>query len=674
MARGRGAYDVTLDDGFQIMGFNLAAGDAGRPPVVPVEVGPASLAEVVRNADVPRVIDNLDAGMGYSRRVAQVPNGYAYTLPGYCRAPGGVFMPSGKLTEIALPTTGWTPSWLWGSKRFNSKVYVFSNGPWVLRIADDGASMTIFTTLGGSIAGAAVFNNKLFVSTSVGLYNLDGVTMAWTGPTAAIQRRALVVANWRPLGVPTDVLIGLSSEFNGNAVRWCPITADPMVDTNWSAPVRIGGDLQSFYSTHTIVAAPRHVYFTRPDGLYDMDELGARTFNIAPWIAESPDYFNGGWGMAVGDGVYYGHSQGLAFIPTTGDAQYQPEWATPGWGLPYEGPVRGYPITGCLYQGWGFLAQWSSGAAAPETYISAGRRDPGGPGGGMAYGQASHVWHGAEAVVPNGVQHMQPYTLEWAIGQPRLLLTTTNHTVPYQIKAYWQSLPKWGTPLQEMIWGGGFVPDDHASLFLPADPWDHPSAVKTLLQLEMVTERLAVGSDLLKAYALADEGSFAEQGTAEEGSYTSMAPIETTEGRFISVRVDAIGSPILRSLALRSAVGVELRESRVYRVILAYDNALKSARARETADPERRMMDLRGMLGRVVMLDDGEAYGPMRVRLLQVMAGERRRLGGAQRAGSNGAEGAWAIVVPILVSILDRPFRWDGPPATDRFDRDRTWA
>jgi hypothetical protein len=662
MTRSLGKFDIVFESDDRLLGFQLAE------PSTRFELDPARLDEQARHADVPRVIDNLDAGMGYSRRIGTVPNGYAYTLPGYCRAPGGIFMPAGKLTPITLPAAGWTPSWLIASKRFNTKIYVFSNQRWVLRIADDGASMTIFATLAGDIAGAAVFNNRLYVSTSVGLYYLDGTTMAWSAPAAGVIRGQLEVVNWRPLGVPTDVLVGISNDFGRNGIRWCPITADPMVDGNWSAPVRVGADLQ--YGINTIVAAPRHVYFTRPNGCYDMDELGTRTFNIAPWVAESVDYYNGWWGMAVGDGLYYAHSQGLAWIPTTGEAQYKPEWATPGWGLPYEGPIRGFPVTSCLYQGWGLLAQWAPEIEA-QTYLSAGRRDPGGAAGSMAYGQASHIWHGAEAIVPGGVMHMAPYSLEWASGQPRLLLTSQDGA---SVTAYWQSLAKWGNPLQELIWGGGFVPEDHASLFLPADPWDRPSSVKTLLQMDMVTERLDPASRTLRAYARADEETaWADYGTAETGAYTGLAPLETTEGRFITTRVDAIGSPILRSLELRSAIGVELREARSYTVILAWDNALKGARGRETADPERRLEDLRSLLGRICTLDDGSADGTRRVRVLQVHAGERRPMGGPARAGAAGTVGAWAVTARVMVSVLDRPFRWDGPADTDRFDADRVW-
>jgi hypothetical protein len=672
--RARGKYDVLFDDGFELLGFNLA-NEGGRPAVVSFESSPARTDMTVQNADVARIVDNLDGGMGYSRRLEQVPNGYAYTLPGYCRSPGGIFMPPGKVTEISMPpTTGGAGSWvqapLWGSVRFVNQIWVFSTTGFVLRLTADGTAMEVVGTLVGNIRGAAVFNNRLYVASTAGLIYYDPVT-SWSAPSPTVVRRSLVGTNWRPLGVPTDVLVGLSSEYGGNAVRWCPITADPMVDANWSAPVRIGGDLQ--YGTHAIVGAPRHVFFTRPDGVYDMDELGTRAFNIAPWISSSVDYYNGLWGMSVGEGLYYGHSQGLAFIPTTGEAQYRPEWATPGWGLPYEGPIRGIPTTGCLYQGWGFLAQWVPGTA--QTYISAGRRDPAGAGGGMAYGQASHVWHGAEAVMADHVDHMTPYTLEWGSGQPRLLMTTSFGTDPYTVKAFWQSLPKWGNPLQELIWGGGFDPGDTAALYLPADPWDRPSAIKTLLELEMVTERLSLGSDTLQGYAMSDPPSaWTDYGTAEEGAWSSLAPLETVEGRYLSVRVDAVGSPVLRSVALRAAVGVQLREARTYRLVLAWDNALKGARSRETADPERRLFALRGMLGRIIRLDDGEHGGPFRVRVLQVLAGERVRLGGPARASANGTEGAWAIVVPVTVSFLDKPFRWDGRPATDRFDIDRTWA
>src|SRR4029434_8168806 len=151
-------------------------------------------------------------------------------------------------------------------------------------------------------------------------------------------------------------------------------------------------------------------------------------------------------------------------------------------------------------------------------------------------------------------------------------------------------------------------------------------------------------SRTLRAYARADdETAWTDYGTAETGSYTGLAPLETTEGRYIATRIDAIGSPILRSLELRSAIGVELREARSYTVILAWDNALKGARGRETAHPERRLAGLRSLLGRICTLDDGSADGTRRVRVLQVQAGERRPLGGAARAGAAGQGGCRAV-------------------------------
>jgi len=674
--RSRGAYDLTLEDSYHLMGFNLAT-DGGRPAVVSYEDSPARADQTVQHADVPLIIDNLDAGMGFSRRVQGVPNGYAYAYPGYTRAPGGVFMPAGKLREIALPAT-WNAAFIVGSETVtsagNTHTYLFTQGPDLLVLAPDGLSASVAATVAApfSVGGWAVFGNKLYLAGGSGMVSFDLATGSLSAPVRTVLRSHLAVVNWRPLGVPTDVLVGISNDFNWSAVRWCPITADPMVDTNWSAPVRVGTDLQ--YQTHKLVAAPRHVYMLRPDGVWDMDELGSRSFNIAPWVHEGLDFFNGGWGIHLGDGLYYSHAQGLAFISTSGETQYKPDWAHPGWGLPYEGAVRGRVNTGALHNGWGLVGMWSESGTS-ESYVLAGRRDP------AAYGQATHTWHGAEAVVPGGIQHMRVQTTAWANGWPELLITTNDATAPNGVRAYRQSLTKTGTPLQEILWGGPFEPADAASLFLPADPWERPSAVKSMLQYDFLTERMNVGSDILKLYAQADgkdragvAGSWDLQGTVEDSPYDTLAPLELTEGRFISHRIDLVGHPILRSVALRAAVGIELREARTYRVVLAWDNALKGARSRETADPERRMLELRGMLGRIVHLDDGGPGGPRRARVLQVSGGERRRLGGPARAAANGTEGAWALVASVTVSFLDHPFSWNGNPETDRFDVDRTWA
>lgn len=656
MSRSRGKWDLVFETDDRVMGFQLAE------PAARFELEPARLDEQARNSDVPRIIDNLDAGMGFSRRVERVPNGYAYTMPGFCRSPGGIFHPPGKLTEITLPAAGWVPGYITQAIRFNNTIFLTTRGRSILALSGDGATATVAATFAsqmGPSGSAAVFNNRLYVMTEGGLYYSDAGG-GWSGPHPPL-RGVPAVVNWRPLGVPTDVMVATSTEFGGNAVRWVPIDRDPTVDANWSAPLRVGGDLQ--YGIHRLVAAPRRVFILRPDGIYDIDELGTRAFNIAPWIGSLPDANNGIFGMTVGNGVYYTHSQGLAFVPTTGEAQYRPEWATPGWGLPYEGPVRGAGYYGCLHDGWGLFGQWDP--IADQSFVSAGRRDE------SAYGQASHVWHGAEAVVPGRTTLLQSMTLAWAGGNPQLLICSTGTG---GVRAFWQSLPRFGSPLQDLLYGGGFVPADLASLFLPADPWDRPSSVKTLLQMDMVTERLDPTSDTLKGLARADEETaWADYGTAETGNYTGLAPLETTEGRFIQARVDAIGSPVLRSLELRSAIGVELREARRYTVILAWDNALKGARGRETADPERRLDDLRSLLGRVCTLDDGSADGTRRVRVLQVQAGERKPMGSAARAGAAGTVGAWAITAQVMVSVLDRPFRWDGRADVDRLDADRVW-
>lgn len=696
MNRSRGGFDVVFTLSDRIIGFNLAhalprGGFPAKPAVMSSQMSPGRLDEEIRNADLPRVIDNLDAGMGYSRRLESVPNGYAYTMPGYTRAPGAVFMPAGKLTEIAMPaiTANLGKNRITGSEFFDGAIYLRTLRNQVLKIEPDGASATISATFGADWYGygMAVFNNRLYVAgTTAGLaYKTAGG--GWSAANPGVQRQWLVTTTWRPQGIPTQVMLSIAPDYNWSGLVWCPITADPMDGASWSAPVPVGPDRAR--RAGPIIAAPRHAYVYARDGIYDVDELGVRAFNIAPWIGENVDSWNGIWGMHVGGGAYYAHSQGLAYVPTNGETQTAPEWAQPGWGLPYEGPMLGVPTAGTLEGGWGMLGLLTPPVYPPNedstappgyysSYIVAGRRDPGGPGGGMAYGQASHIWHGVEAVLPGMITHMRVYTTAVAAGWPRLLICTTDEANPSQVRAFWMSLSKVGTPLQEMIWGGQFQPADAASLFLPADSWNRPSSVKQLLQLDMVTERLNVNSDYLKVYASADAGAsasatWADQGLAEEGTYTSLQPSDVTQGRFLSTRVDAVGHPILRSLELRAALGVQLREARTYQFVLAWDNALKGARSRETADPERRLADLHALMGQVCLLDDGASGGPSRVRVLQVLPAERRQLGGAQRAGAHGAEGAWAIVVGVTVSFLDTPFRWDGH-AGDQFDRERSWS
>src|SRR5262249_46120884 len=150
----------------------------------------------------------------------------------------------------------------------------------------------------------------------------------WSSVATGVQRQFLAVVSWRPLGVPTQVLLSISPDYGYSALRWCIIGNDPMTDSNWSTAVPIGPDRR--YAAGPIVAAPRHAYVYARDGIYDMDELGTRAFNIAPWIGEAVDNHNGLFGFHLGQGAYYAHSQGLAFVSTEGQTVYQPEWAHPG--------------------------------------------------------------------------------------------------------------------------------------------------------------------------------------------------------------------------------------------------------------------------------------------------------------------------------------------------------
>lgn len=621
--------------------------------MVTSELSPARLDEIARHADVPRVIDNLDAGMGFSRRVESVSNGYGYCLPGYTRAPGGILCPAGKVTEIPMPTPGpsWAPAGILESTRFRGDIHLLTQGRHQLAMAGGtGNPGTVADGGAGFVGrGMAIFNNRLYVGGDTGLMYRDGSTGVWASPTTAVARAQLRVATWRPLGVPTQVLVGVAG---ASTIRWCPITADPLDDAKWSAPVSVGPDQQ--FAINQLVAAPRHVYMARADGVYDMDELGSRAFNIAPWLEEGRDINNGLWAMHVGQNLYYGHVNGVAVIPTSGEAQYEPAWATPGWGLPYEGPVGGHPTAGTLHDGWR-LVGLTGGITQSESYVVAGLPSD------QAYGAATHVWHGAEAIVPGRMTHMKVHQTQTFGGWPSLLMATSDGGSPPVVRLFSQSLPKFGTPVQELLLNTPFVPADAASLVLPADPWDRPSSVKTLLQFELLTERLTT-ANIVKLYAGADEGGYTEQGATVEGTYSAFAPLELTEGRYIKTRVDLLGSPILRSVELRAAVGIDLREARVYKLIIGYDNALKTPRGRETRDPEQRMMDLKTMVGRVVMLEDEVT---MRVRVLQVMAPERRQVARGARAG------AWALVVPLTVSILDHSFRYDG---AGRYDTDSTWG
>src|SRR5262252_4608209 len=325
--RSRGGFDLILDSGQLLMGFvfdRSAVTRSTEAPAIRTEIGPARLGDGPSAADTPRTIDSLEGGMGFSRRVEQAPNGYSYCLPGYTRAPGAILSPPGLLTEVTLPAAGsWDTNAIVDSHVLNDNIYLITQGRHILMMngtAPNGPAAVVFDGGSGFRGwGATLFNNRLYIGGAFGgLAYHDLADSSWHGPAVSVPRAYPVSVAWRPLGVPTQVLVAVDPSAGWGA-RWCPIYADPMVASNWSAVVPVGTD-RAYIATGA-VAAPRHVYFYRADGVYDVDELGVRSYNIAPWIGENRDGNNGLWAMHTGAGLYYGHSQGLAYVPPSGEEQ-----------------------------------------------------------------------------------------------------------------------------------------------------------------------------------------------------------------------------------------------------------------------------------------------------------------------------------------------------------------
>lgn len=652
--RSRGQYDVTFTHGDTTLPFVLSE------PAVDAELGPGRADEQIRNADVPRIYDDVSLGMGFSRRIAGVANGYDYCLPGYTRAPGAILMPPGKVTEISMAGVSWsgTPGVVLDSMMFEGNIYLrtFSRDILVMTGGTAAPTVSLSGPVGTACEGMVIFKGSLWASFGTGgLYYKPTGGGAWVGPAAGVVRYKLATVTWRPQGIPTQFLVGISA---GPGIRYCPITMDPTVDGDWQAAISIPTTWGLPY-VHQIVTAPQHAYFLTPDGVWDMDEYGARVFNIAGWMQEDPDQNNGYWGLHVGTGLYVGHHKGLFFVPTEGELQHRPINCSPGYGLPHEGPIGYFPHNGTLHEGWLYLALHDG----TDSYVMAGKPSQ------SAHGEATHVWHGAEAhFTDQYVSHMRSYTTSPLGSWPQMLMATARTPSSDLTRLYWMSLTKNGTPLREMLNGGNFVPAEAATLILPADHWDRSSAMKTMLQFDLNTE-LLTDSDYFHLYAAADEDDWIEQGVAVAGAYTSLTPVgigedETSnliEGQYIRTKITAVGSPILRSVELRAALGIDLREARVYSVVLARDAGLRTVRGRDTRDPEKLFAELRSLLGRVVLVDDGVTF---RARVLQVMTPRRRQLGTARTPGG------WAIVCPVMVSILDRPFYWD----LSHWDTGGTWG
>lgn len=516
--------------------------------------------------DQPAIYTDFAGGMGAS--LWHVPGMYSWGRWVDTWSSPGMVLPSGELVEI---TDGWEPYALGTAATFElgNDLYICA-GRIVHKCAGGTAALlTRAADLGGDIAARSAVNFKdaIYVGTSNLLTGAvgplwkttDGAT--WTSDPA-VNRAYLANITWRPTGTPVNTLLGTTSAYQIRSV-----TGDPLVAANWGPTIDVGNSLRHIRS---LVAAPRHVYIAKQEGVLDLDEYG-NTPNLTPYWKDQFDVNNGAASVILEGYIYTSFQSGLVRVLLDGTRQDLPEMCGVGTGVSFSGPIIGRYTALAIWNDWLVAAVYNPGTNTSYIMFGQDRRVSG------IAGPGPMLWHGAYGEVTGIVTHLRAHTppTNDIVGPAYLWIGVTDN-VGGQYHLYRQSLPRSGSAYQELLHSGAhrFRTSDVA-LYL-ADGWpDAPTARRAIWRYDVEAQRQVNSSIRVLANVdgadadLDGDPDWTEQmATNRNGRSTGIAPASMTSAARVQLQVELNGTatqpPVFLSLRVRADVNHELQDIRTY--------------------------------------------------------------------------------------------------------------
>jgi hypothetical protein len=471
----REQYDVVFELNGTRTGAMLYRGEdtPGAPSRAEIpsawDVGDATQQLLLR--DVPQLQADFSGGAGYSKPVPGVPNGYSYGGsvfatggPGiWCRTPR-IVMNAGAVTSVSLP--GAVTQNCTQMIRFDGDLYLLY-GRYVVKLAGGSGPPTLEKDLGvGFVAsGATEFNGDLYVGGTGGnIWMLDASGGTWT-QSADVTKSLLVTVYWVVDGVGLFEMVAQSATGSFSYV-----SGNPMLNANWHADIAVGSSTNAITQ---IVAGPRHVYFIKPDGVYDVDSRGYSP-KLTPYWSRLYNANSGTVAMVHNNHVYAAHADFLDRVNITNaiEGEETPEQCTPGADTPNLTPMTGRITAMCPGVG-GWINAWVYNSRTNESYLGAGKDRTGF--GGAGPGPGPMLWHYSEWDRQGIVTACLVDTA--ADGVTRLWAAAFTGTT---LTLEWQSQPPNGNPYQNAAWAytGIHTFGSSGYLYLTENDWDDDAANK----------------------------------------------------------------------------------------------------------------------------------------------------------------------------------------------------
>lgn len=503
---------------------------------------------------IPLTQSDFSGGALYSKAV--IPNGYAYTAPGFARSPRGV-TPPGLVTQVNLPISFPPYGRITDSFEIGGDLYFL--GGRVALICEGGTDTTLSTAqdlgLGFVADGASLFNSAAYIGGSGG--NIWKCTSAGAfSQSADVSHRKAATVTWLvpSEGAMLPRLVMADSTLKG--IRYTG--GDPMVLANWTPNPSFIPVGESSYSITGIVAAPNHFYVAKEDGLHDLNTRGETPNQTPYWRQGAISSRNGACGIYQAGYVHLGHTLGADRVDVTRPQRhYVGDWTLTPHGVVNETPVAGPVTAWAIDQGWIMAAVYNE--TLNMSYVGAGRNrgEPGVP-----EGPGSMIWHFAEQIVPGEVTHMR---ISLANGHPRLWVASQHEA---DITLTWQHLPAATNPLGEFANGSDFRFGTSMVLYSTPFDWTQPDTLKILRIVGLRADNLGASVGIT-VETNAEDGAFVSLGTARTSPRARMAPRDPlTEGYEIGVRLTGEGTetspPVLRAIKLDAELQNEQFDRRIY--------------------------------------------------------------------------------------------------------------
>lgn len=644
-------YDLVFThDALPSVGVMLYRGQdkpgASKAAEIPSSWNVGDATQQIIQRDVPKLQSDFSGGAGYSKPVPGVPTGYSYGAgpvgggPGiWCRNPR-VVMNAGAVTSVSLP--GGLTQACSQIIRFNGDLYCLF-GRYVVKIASASGAATLEKDLGANYiaSGATEFNGNLYVGGTLG----GTSSFIWKLTTGGVWSQSvdaakslLVTVYWVVAGVGLFEMVGQSAT---GTFAYC--SGNPMLEADWSPDIAVGS---SGSAITAVIAGPRHVYFIKPDGVYDVDSRGYSP-KLTPYWDRLYNSASGFTAMHHNGYVYAAHADFLdrVNIMNTSEGNEEPEQCTPGADTPNLTPVMGRVSAMCPGVG-GWINAWVYNAATGYSYLAAGKERASlyatTSFTGSAQGPGPLLWHYSEWDRQGVVTACLVDTP--ADGVVRLWAASAIAGV---VTLEWQSQPPNGNPYSDWQNVGDHTFGSSGYLYLTEHDWDDDAAKKITRRHDIRSENLAPGRSIVME-ASADGAAWSTQGTAQSSPRASFQPSTSTEcyilGRRLTLASTTTQPAILYSVKTRASVIPDL--FRTLDLTIAFGHGVPLRKGTDLRDPTETLGLIEAMqsAGVVTFTDQfGQSY-------------DAEVEPGIQEIGKEVQPGLWMFIARASVTLRSEAF------------------